>query len=114
MYSFVRLCTPVVFGVFAGFYISFSKYAALPFGSKVLIVAIAAGIGYLAPSIYIRNVATKRKKKLRNQLPDALDLLVICAEAGLSLDSAVNRSWCGKCSRRRPRSPRNSACSRSS
>ncbi|MGE0734925.1 MAG: type II secretion system F family protein [Alphaproteobacteria bacterium] len=91
VYLFVRMCAPVVLGTLAGFYVSFSKYASLPLGSKILIIAIAAGIGYLAPAIYVRNVATKRKKRLRNQLPDALDLLVICAEAGLSLDSAVNR-----------------------
>jgi tight adherence protein C len=48
-------------------------------------------IGFLAPGIYVKNAADKRKKGMQKGLPDALDLLVICAEAGLSLDAALTR-----------------------
>ena len=48
-----------------------------------LVIALAAVItGAYAPEIFISNAATKRKKELTKGLPDALDLLVICAEAG--------------------------------
>src|SRR5690606_31613991 len=40
---------------------------------------------------YVKNATTKRQKALRKQLPDGLDLLVICAEAGLGLDAAFSR-----------------------
>ena len=46
--------------------------------------------GYL-PVVFLRNAISKRYQKLRRQLPDGLDLLVICAEAGLSLDAALTR-----------------------
>jgi tight adherence protein C len=46
---------------------------------------------YKAPDIWLKNKVTKRSKAVRKGLPDALDLLVICAEAGLTVDAAFNR-----------------------
>jgi len=46
---------------------------------------------YKGPEIYLSNQATKRTKEIQKGLPDALDLLVICAEAGLTVDAAFNR-----------------------
>jgi tight adherence protein C len=51
----------------------------------------AALLGFFAPGLYIKNRVTKRAHQLQLGLPDALDLLVICAEAGLSLDAALTR-----------------------
>lgn len=47
--------------------------------------------GYKGPEIYLKNMASKRTTEIRKGLPDALDLLVICAEAGLTVDAAFNR-----------------------
>jgi tight adherence protein C len=47
--------------------------------------------GYKAADIYLNNLIQKRTDAIRKGLPDALDLLVICAEAGLTVDSAFNR-----------------------
>ena len=47
--------------------------------------------GYKGPELYLKNKATKRTNEIRKGLPDALDLLVICAEAGLTVDAAFNR-----------------------
>lgn len=47
--------------------------------------------GYKGPEIYLKNIASKRTTEIRKGLPDALDLLVICAEAGLTVDAAFNR-----------------------
>ncbi len=47
--------------------------------------------GFLLPDIFIKNKSQKREDVLRKSMPDALDLLVICAEAGLSLDSSLER-----------------------
>jgi tight adherence protein C len=47
--------------------------------------------GYKGPDIFIKNMITKRTHALRKGLPDALDLLVICAEAGLTVDAAFDR-----------------------
>ncbi|MDB5394240.1 MAG: putative Flp pilus assembly protein TadC [Rhodospirillales bacterium] len=56
-----------------------------------LILGIAAVAGLFGTDMLVKNVGDKRIKKLTQALPDALDLLVICAEAGLSLESAVKR-----------------------
>jgi tight adherence protein C len=52
---------------------------------------VAVVLGFYAPRIYLKNAANKRAKKLRLALPDGLDLMVICAEAGLSLDASFVR-----------------------
>jgi len=55
------------------------------------VFAAAVFVGYKGPEIYIGNIATKRTLEVQKGLPDALDLLVICAEAGLTVDAAFNR-----------------------
>ena len=57
-----------------------------------LTVAMAAVVaGSYLPELYIRNAVSRRSKELRKNLPDALDLLVVCTEAGLALDAALDR-----------------------
>jgi len=46
---------------------------------------------YKAPDLIVKNMVTKRTSAIRKGLPDALDLLVICAEAGLTVDAAFHR-----------------------
>ena len=58
---------------------------------KYGLVAGALILSYKAPDIWLKNKITKRVKSIRKGLPDALDLLVICAEAGLTVDSAFGR-----------------------
>jgi len=48
-------------------------------------------LSYKAPDIYVNNLITKRAAAIRKGIPDALDLLVICAEAGLTVDAAFSR-----------------------
>lgn len=48
-------------------------------------------LSYKAPDLYLKNKITKRSHAIRKGLPDALDLLVICAEAGLTVDAAFHR-----------------------
>ena len=54
-------------------------------------VAGLVGGAYKAPDIWLKNKVSKRSNAIRKGLPDALDLLVICAEAGLTVDAAFNR-----------------------
>jgi tight adherence protein C len=49
---------------------------------KLMGFAAAVGLGYKGPDIYLSNLINKRTAAIRKGLPDALDLLVICAEAG--------------------------------
>ena len=57
----------------------------------VLMLFTAVLFGFFAPKLYLRNAAGKRAKQLQLALPDGLDLMVICAEAGLSLDATLVR-----------------------
>ena len=50
-----------------------------------------AGIGYYLPDIYLRWMTSRRSDEMRDTLPDLIDLLVICTEAGLGMDGAINR-----------------------
>jgi len=50
-----------------------------------------AGIGYYLPDIYLRWMTSRRSDEMRDTLPDLIDLLVICTEAGLGMDAAINR-----------------------
>ena len=56
---------------------------------------LALGGGFLAPDFWLGKKIAKRQKKINRGLPDVLDLLVICMEAGLSLDQATARTRAG-------------------
>jgi tight adherence protein C len=56
-----------------------------------LIALAGMALGLYAPVIYVGNAAKNRQQKIIRQLPDALDLFVICAESGLGLDAAFTR-----------------------
>lgn len=53
---------------------------------------VCLGVGYLAPDLWLGRMIKKRQEKIRKGLPDVLDMLVICVEAGLSLDQATART----------------------
>src|ERR1700733_13040751 len=57
-----------------------------------VVCAIALGLGYLAPDFWLGRKIAKRQKRIQLGLPDVLDLLVICMEAGQSLDQATARN----------------------
>jgi tight adherence protein C len=56
-----------------------------------LLIAASAGIGYMLPLFYVRRKAKERTLQISETLPDTLDLLVICVEAGLGMDAALVR-----------------------
>jgi tight adherence protein C len=64
---------------------------AISFGGPFLLL-ISAALGFLAPDFWLTNRIKKRQQAIRRGLPDVLDLLVICIEAGLSLDHATART----------------------
>ena len=55
------------------------------------LLTVAAGIGFLAPDLWLSSAASKRKEHIRMGLPDTLDMLVISVEAGLGLDAGFQR-----------------------
>jgi tight adherence protein C len=57
----------------------------------VLFALIGAGVGFWLPDVLLRNAGERRQQQLLKGLPDALDMLTVCVEAGLGFDSALGR-----------------------
>lgn len=90
-FLFFKLTLPFAFGGIAvtwGYSIGLGELA---LQVQVLAGLIAVLVGAFLPDVWVSNAATKRRAALQKGLPDALDLLVICAEAGLALDAALKR-----------------------
>ncbi len=89
---FARMVLPIVLGGLAATLIYGINYFPEWGGMKKLAAFAAALIaGYKGPDFFISNKVNKRTDAVRKGLPDALDLLVICAEAGLTVDASFNR-----------------------
>ncbi|HTH26990.1 MAG TPA: type II secretion system F family protein [Sphingobium sp.] len=89
---FGRLVLPIVFGSLAA--LSIYVLDMFPTWGPMARFGGFAGallLSYKAPDIFIENKITKRSAAIRKGVPDALDLLVICAEAGLTVDAAFAR-----------------------
>jgi tight adherence protein C len=87
-----RFLLPLVIGAFAVVLIYWIDYFPAWGWFKRYAFVAAAFIGsYKAPDMWLKNKVTKRSHAIRKGLPDALDLLVICAEAGLTVDAAFGR-----------------------
>lgn len=65
--------------------------ATLPVMQIVLVVVVGALLGWMLPFIYVRLRGRRRQAELQRALPDALDLMVVCVEAGLGLNQALVR-----------------------
>ncbi|HEU0067146.1 MAG TPA: type II secretion system F family protein [Sphingomonas sp.] len=89
---FGRLVLPIVIGGSMVFWVygteGFAEWSPL---KRYGLVAISFIGAYKAPDIFLTNKIKKRSDAIRKGLPDALDLLVICAEAGLTVDAAFHR-----------------------
>jgi tight adherence protein C len=90
-YLFARITLPFLLGFLL--LIDSNVFHLLPVPPQFGLVPPLAGvlIGFYAPIVYLRNAAAKRAKSIKLALPDGLDLMVICAEAGLSLDATLAR-----------------------
>lgn len=89
-YMFSQLVAPAALAVVAMFYVT-TLYAHLPLPTRIVIVLAAAGAGAYLPSLLLTNAIQKRQQAVGRAFPDALDLLVICVEAGLSVEGALGR-----------------------
>lgn len=91
LYLFAKLSLPLVLAALAAAILFAVNDYGLPFMVRLGAVIAAALLGSYLPEIIVRNQTQRRNDSMRKALPDGLDLMVICAEAGLSLDAAFNR-----------------------
>jgi tight adherence protein C len=93
VYLFAKAILPFVFGGVALMFLFFSFSSGQSSASPMRAIIVVAGFcgGFFGADIWVKNVASKRVKEMTRAMPDALDLMVICAEAGLSLDATMTR-----------------------
>jgi tight adherence protein C len=87
----IRLIIPFVLFPVVGFYIFVVLQPQYPFFLKLGIVIAAALLGYYAPAICVKNRIAKRQKSIRRAWPDGLDLILICVESGMGIESAFRK-----------------------
>lgn len=90
-FLFFRMVAPIAMFVFALLYV----FVLVPINQPVMVkVGICIGAAYLGiklPQLFLKNVITRRQLSIRRAFPDALDLLLICVESGMSIDAAFKR-----------------------
>lgn len=91
LFLFMKLAMPVVLGVLSAGLLYGTGLYPVPEITKLAVCIGLTLIGFYLPELYAKNAADKRKLALSKSMPDAMDLLVICVEAGLNLDSALVR-----------------------
>ncbi len=90
-FYFFRLAMPFVLGAIAGFYLFGMHLINTTVQMKMLMTVVAFVAGYYAPNMYISNLAAKRRESIISAFPDALDLMLICVEAGMSIEGALQK-----------------------
>ena len=91
VFYFFRFAMPfILFGV-SFLYLNFINDFGLTGTQQLVVMMVLAVLGYYAPGIYLGNVAQKRRDSIMQAFPDALDLLLICVEAGMSIEAAFQK-----------------------
>jgi tight adherence protein C len=90
-FTFLRLVVPIGAAGVAALFVFGSPDGHLPIMVCLLICVCAGVLGYYLPDILVSNAVTRRQQAIQRKFPDAIDLMVICVEAGLSLEAAFSR-----------------------
>ena len=90
-FYFFRFVTPFILAIMAAFYLFVVNGFGLMLMQKLAACVAGLTIGYYAPNLYISNVAQKRRESIVAAFPDALDLLLICVESGMSIEAAIQK-----------------------
>ena len=80
-------------GLFGGLLLLISSLPTVnwPFARIILVVVIFTVLGFFFPQMWLQSRITRRQNEVRKAMPDALDLLTICVEAGLGFDAAMSK-----------------------
>ena len=90
MFYFYRAALPIAFGGIAiGYVLMFGAEMALHMKLGAIVGGVA--LGFYAPNLYLTNLAGNRRAKIMEAFPDSLDMMLICVEAGMSIEMALQR-----------------------
>jgi tight adherence protein C len=90
-FLFFRLISPIMMFAFAVIYMFVIVEFDWPMMLKVAVTLAAAWIGMKLPYLFLKNLTSRRQHSIRRAFPDALDLLLICVESGMSIEVAFRR-----------------------
>jgi tight adherence protein C len=90
-YLFFRMVAPIAILIFSLFYLFVVVDVEQPALIKIAACLIAAYSGVHVPSLYLQNKITRRQLSIKRAFPDALDLLLICVESGMSVEAAFRK-----------------------
>jgi tight adherence protein C len=91
-FLFFRAILPVATFSLAFFYLFFLNAFQLQPLLKLCLSIVGAYIGFYLPNIFVSNLIERRQKSIKRVFPDALDLLLICVQAGMSVESAMSKA----------------------
>ncbi|MDB5539797.1 MAG: TadC [Devosia sp.] len=90
-FLFVRFVTPFVLFVVAFAYMSLVVFADKPLWMNAIYAVFVGLVGAYLPILLLKNKTIKRQQSIRRSWPDALDLVLLCVEAGMSVEHALKR-----------------------
>ena len=90
-FYFARFIAPFLLFAISALYLFFVNDFELESMARFAIAMAFAVLGYYAPAIYLTNLASKRRESIMQAFPDALDLLLICVESGMSIEAAFQK-----------------------
>lgn len=90
-FLFFRMVTPIVLMTFAALYVFVIAKLEQSTPVKIGMCVAAAYLGLQAPMLFLKNAISKRQLSIRRAFPDALDLLLICVESGMSIETAFRK-----------------------
>lgn len=92
VYLFARFVFPFALFLVALFYFFvIGVMAQKPVGFRLMLCILTAAAGLYVPNVYISNVIAKRQQSIKRAWPDALDLMLICVESGMSIEPAFRK-----------------------
>lgn len=89
-YYAIRILLGIAFPAVIGFFVP-ALAGSISVNSIILLMAVLGTLGYILPMWVVSHRVSARQQQAREGFPDALDMLMMCVEAGLGLDAAINR-----------------------
>jgi len=90
-FLFFRLVTPILLFITSVLYVFVISHMEKSLPVKIAMCVAAAYLGLQAPMLFLRNAISKRQLSIKRAFPDALDLLLICIESGMSIEAAFRK-----------------------
>ena len=90
-FMFFRILAPIIVALFALFYLFVMTSYPYPPIAKIGIAIGAGYVGYYLPNMFVENMVQRRQTSIKESFPDALDMLLICVQAGMSVEAAFGK-----------------------